>query len=282
MSALNGFLQAILDDPCDDTPRLIFADWLQDQPDPSLAARGELIHVQCRLASGRVPATERAALEEQQHRLLQLYRFDWLGQLHGFHVETLFDRGLVRAVFSAGVFVARMFASHLGEQLRRAWVESVWLKHPAGHIKGLARTAALADLAGLDLDGGGLTDTELDPLWGSRHTLRLRRLELANNALTDTSVASLLDSPLAGQLLWLELSNNALTDWGAKLLLSLTAGPEAALAGTGWQCSDSGHPGTAGELAEEQTADSTQVVARRFTNSIGMEFVLIPAGEEAD
>ena len=92
MTALSSFLQAIRDDPLDDTPRLIFADWLQEQTNPLLASRGELLGVQC----------------------------------------------------------------------------------------------------------------QLEPLWHSRHTGRLRRLELANNALTDVSVARLLDSPLLQLLLFLD------------------------------------------------------------------------------
>src|SRR5262249_49325190 len=39
-----SFLQAILDDPEADAPRLIFADWLEEHGDP----RGEFIHLQYR------------------------------------------------------------------------------------------------------------------------------------------------------------------------------------------------------------------------------------------
>src|SRR5262249_20269221 len=40
-----GFLQAVLDAPDDDAPRLIYADWLDDHGDP---ARAEFIRLQCR------------------------------------------------------------------------------------------------------------------------------------------------------------------------------------------------------------------------------------------
>ncbi len=59
MAELTSFLQAILDEPLDDTPRLIFADWLQDQADSILAARGELMRVQCQLSSGREATSPR-------------------------------------------------------------------------------------------------------------------------------------------------------------------------------------------------------------------------------
>ncbi len=42
----DAFLQAIIERPDDDAPRLIYADWLDERGDP----RGEFIRVQCALA----------------------------------------------------------------------------------------------------------------------------------------------------------------------------------------------------------------------------------------
>jgi uncharacterized protein (TIGR02996 family) len=47
MSDNAGLLRAILDDPDDDTPRLVFADWLEEHDE---GARAELIRLQCHLA----------------------------------------------------------------------------------------------------------------------------------------------------------------------------------------------------------------------------------------
>jgi uncharacterized protein (TIGR02996 family) len=41
-----AFLAAIRDDPEDDAPRLVFADWLEERGD----CRGEFLRVQCALA----------------------------------------------------------------------------------------------------------------------------------------------------------------------------------------------------------------------------------------
>jgi uncharacterized protein (TIGR02996 family) len=43
-----GFLEAIGDEPDDDTPRLIYADWLEEHGEPE---RAEFIRLQCRAAS---------------------------------------------------------------------------------------------------------------------------------------------------------------------------------------------------------------------------------------
>jgi uncharacterized protein (TIGR02996 family) len=47
MSGAEGFLSGIRAEPDDDAPRLVFADWLEDQGD---AERAEFIRVQCELA----------------------------------------------------------------------------------------------------------------------------------------------------------------------------------------------------------------------------------------
>ncbi len=43
----NGFLEDITEHPDDDTPRLVYADWLDDHGQPE---RAEFIRVQCELA----------------------------------------------------------------------------------------------------------------------------------------------------------------------------------------------------------------------------------------
>ncbi len=278
MSALSSFLEVSRDDPLDDTPRLIFADWLQEQSDPSLAARGELLRVQCQLNGGRAPCPLRASLEERQHQLLQGHQADWLGALADFCQDCVFARGLVRATFEARTFVGRQFASQGKELLESGWVETVWLKKPARHLKAIAAAETLANLSGLDLDGAGLSDAGLVPLWHSRHTDRLRRLELANNALADVSVARLLDSSLAQGLLYLDLRNNAVSDAGVRLLLGSPLAQRLRwleLHGNALQ------PATQQQLADwHRDRQQTQPgqLPRRITNSIGMEMVLVPAG----
>lgn len=45
-----ALISAVAASPDDDTPRLVFADWLDDQGAPEAAARAEFIRVQCELA----------------------------------------------------------------------------------------------------------------------------------------------------------------------------------------------------------------------------------------
>ena len=61
-----AFLDAICDDPEDDAPRLLFADWLAERGDP----RGEFIRVQCALAGLDTDDPGREALKRQEADLL--------------------------------------------------------------------------------------------------------------------------------------------------------------------------------------------------------------------
>jgi len=277
MTTLQGFLQAIRDDPLDDTQRLIFADWLQEQTDPLLAARGELLRVQCQL-SRRTTTAERAALEERQFEFLQAHRTDWLGALPEFCLGCVIERGLVHATLEARSFVGRAFAARARELLEQAWVERVWLKRPARHLKAILGSQALPLLAALDLDGGGLSDADLEPLFSSRQTVGLRWLGLANNALTDVSVARLLDSPLAQQLRFLDLRNNAVTETGTRLLLGsalLEGLLGLELHGNALEADNQRQLGDWRRSREQLRSGE---LPRRLTNNIGMELALIPAG----
>jgi uncharacterized protein (TIGR02996 family) len=96
------FLQAILADPGNDAPRLIYADWLEERGDP----RGEFIRVQCALARLGGDDERRLPLEEREWELLDAYGETWvhslrkLGITDGEHYldSVGFHRGLVEEV----------------------------------------------------------------------------------------------------------------------------------------------------------------------------------------
>lgn len=68
LSQHEAFLRAIYDAPDDDTPRLVYADFLQEQGDED---RAELIRVQCELSTcgAELDAVRRAVLMEREGRL---------------------------------------------------------------------------------------------------------------------------------------------------------------------------------------------------------------------
>src|SRR5437763_15011358 len=69
-----AFLSAIREQPDDDGPRLVYADWLDDRGDP----RGEFIRVQCDLAKFDPADERRPALASRADDLLADHEAEWL------------------------------------------------------------------------------------------------------------------------------------------------------------------------------------------------------------
>ena len=97
MTPRDAFLQAICENPDDEAPRLMYADWLTEHGDP----RGEFIRVQCRLAGMSEDGQDRPDLERREKWLLGLHDRDWaaeLPRLEGVAWGEDFRRGFVEAV----------------------------------------------------------------------------------------------------------------------------------------------------------------------------------------
>jgi uncharacterized protein (TIGR02996 family) len=91
MTERDAFLQAIIEAPHDDTPRLIFADWLDEHGE---ADRAELVRLQCRLAK---MANSDAELQGREAELLK--RADaWMESISFDRGRVTFRRGFVEAV----------------------------------------------------------------------------------------------------------------------------------------------------------------------------------------
>src|SRR5262245_57384388 len=108
----NALLQAVLDDPTDDAPRLVHADWLEEH---GQAARAELIRAQCRLEQ-LPPADPRALdLARRADDLLAEHEAEWLGEWAGRLVRWEFRRGYLHDVTCEPDAFARHGSSLLRE-----------------------------------------------------------------------------------------------------------------------------------------------------------------------
>jgi uncharacterized protein (TIGR02996 family) len=93
-SALEAAVEAAPDDLA---PLMVYADWLSEQPDPLLRARGELIQVQLALEDASLSAEQRRGLRDREVELLGQYKEGLCGPFAdkdanvGFH----FQRGWV-------------------------------------------------------------------------------------------------------------------------------------------------------------------------------------------
>jgi uncharacterized protein (TIGR02996 family) len=199
-----SLLAEIKDNPDDDAPRLILADWLRDHDDP----RGDFLAVQCRLASLPEEDPQRPALARQERRLLKRHRADWLGTLAapGRHWE--FRRGLAW-------WISPLEA--LGEALQQglpgaegwAWVEG--LRVEGGGWRGvevperLAQTAFLPCLGALEFKDTWVVVDTVDRLADAGLLASLYRLRFEGSALVIPEIGS--SYSLGRQLRHLEVTH---------------------------------------------------------------------------
>jgi uncharacterized protein (TIGR02996 family) len=73
----DAFRQAIRETPDDDAPRLIYADWLDDQDDPVRSARAEFIRVQCARARLEPDDDRQSEQQARERRLFVQHARSW-------------------------------------------------------------------------------------------------------------------------------------------------------------------------------------------------------------
>jgi len=220
-----GFLADVVEHPDDDTPRLVFADWLEDHGDP---ARAEFIRVQ--IERSRLPEWDAAQvrLRVREEALLAAHGEAWREALPTFDgvAWSGFRRGFVAEASLAAFAVLRD-----AEWRQAAPVEAVSVRWPkpgenAGPIAGLremtltGRLVAYADaerlavcpvLSTLRVLNVGRCALGLDGLGrvvASPHLGRLESLRAADNTVGDGVGAALAAAPTLGSLQELDLSES--------------------------------------------------------------------------
>src|SRR2546421_3626799 len=89
------FLDTILDNPADDGPRVVYADWLEEQGDP----RAEFIRVQLELARRTPQDSSWARLTDRESSLFVRHGDAWREELPEWaHDSCEFSRGFVHHV----------------------------------------------------------------------------------------------------------------------------------------------------------------------------------------
>ena len=99
MVSERDMLRAIHDDPADDAPRRVYADWLLERGD----LRGELIQLQCELATLGERDRRRKPVLARERALLLKHGASW-GPFHDARIAWAFERGLVSGFGHQGVF----------------------------------------------------------------------------------------------------------------------------------------------------------------------------------
>jgi uncharacterized protein (TIGR02996 family) len=214
MSTAESFLQAIREQPHDDAPRLIFADWLEERGDP----RGEFVRLQCQRVRLEGHDPRAPAMREEETRLLQRHAGLWLGPLHQRGVFCEFRRGLLHLRVPADTFLLLDWLE-LTQTSTWEWIEAVHIRLDGRvGIQALADSPLLACLPALDLSDNDLEDEGVAILAVSPHLGQLRSLDLGFNKIGPAGAAVLAQSPHLPRLGALNLYDNHLGDEGVAAL----------------------------------------------------------------
>jgi uncharacterized protein (TIGR02996 family) len=143
------FLHDIVANPDDDTPRLIYADWLEDHGDPD---RAEFIRLQCELERMGKSDTRSRELQRRERELLEANKENWAGPVRSLVESWDFRRGFIERVEMTGA----AFLTGGAGMLRLAPVRQMRLRKTMGLLPDLVQSPCLARLTWLDLDNEGI------------------------------------------------------------------------------------------------------------------------------
>jgi uncharacterized protein (TIGR02996 family) len=225
-----AFLADILEHPDNDAPRLIYADWLEDQGQDD---RATFIRIQIKRDRRGDDSGEGLALRDQAECLLRAHWDEWVRPLAalvgeepgerwlrgGYHADSLarFRRGFVSFL----ELHAKRFVRHADELFRLAPISQLRLRRAADVARELAGCPGLRWLDGLEFND--YYSSPIDPeamahLAGSPHLERLRFLGAYNNHLGDRGAAHLARAPWLANLQVLDLGDNGLSERGVTAL----------------------------------------------------------------
>ncbi|NVB41978.1 TIGR02996 domain-containing protein [Pseudenhygromyxa sp. WMMC2535] len=194
--------QAVLDDPDADAPRLDYADWCAQQPDPVTQARAELIRAQIRLTTMSIGAA--SGLLSSIQALLQAHAAAWAAPIAPFVSAHHFVRGFIEHVELS----ARQLLDHGAALFAHAPIRHVDLLAIRDVDEGLFTCPQLAKVRTLGLDRLGLYDIHLKLLAASGLFGELRWLSGVDNNFGFDAYVALAKSASLAKLEYADFGRN--------------------------------------------------------------------------
>jgi uncharacterized protein (TIGR02996 family) len=246
---VRAFFHTIKENPDDDTPRLIFADWLQERDNASYAARGEFLrlNVMRHRLSPDNPTYD--LLKRREGELFTEHRWTWLGPLVDAAKSWKFERGMIQITAQAEKLITPEMRAW-AQTPAALWIDSLKLRDflllpHVDKLDELAKSPLLAEINCLDLRAGRhpeaiyilehaaraqslrfltnlcLARCRLRRLHGLARSIELpslKILDLQHNSLDDSVARSLAESPNLKNVAELRLGHNRFTVEGVALL----------------------------------------------------------------
>ena len=209
MSEHAAFLNAVMERPDDDLPRLVYADYLEETGD---AGRAEFIRVQIELARLDEDDDRFAILTRRESELLEQ---GVGGGIPGIRGIQIFRRGFVESLDTT----AERLIKATSPPLRLAPIRELRIRNADNAIDELVNVPGLDRIESLDLRNNSFgTQDRLARFFTAAPLHSLTRLHLGNNQLWSDNVERLVAGRWATQLQMLDLSGNAIGNAGAAVL----------------------------------------------------------------
>ena len=214
MTLHDAFLRDILASPHDNTVRLIYADWLEEQGDPASADRSAFIRVQLRLSEMTGTEPDFEEMRQRELRLLREHERGWLGPVRPALRACVFRRGFVEEV----TLSAAAFLEHAGVLLGREPVCRVRFLRAAAHVGALAGCPLLARPYALEFSYCYLNDAAIQLLAASPYLAGAEELILDHNFIRSAGAGALARAPQLFNLSLLDLRGNHIGTAARELL----------------------------------------------------------------
>jgi uncharacterized protein (TIGR02996 family) len=204
-----ALLRAICEHPGEDTPRLIYADWLEENGDTD---RAEFIRTQC-LLTQLPPGEDGHRLDYRANELLSRHEAVWAAPLRELILWHRFRRGFVEEVGVEG----RTFLKRADELFRLAPIRHAFIRTTPAELPAVAASWFLARLRVLRV-GSEIGDWGARLLSDSPHLSNLEGLDLFQNRIGPDGATSLTCSWFLSALHALRIGWNGIGDAGAGAL----------------------------------------------------------------
>ncbi len=201
MDERRALMVAMIANPDDDTPRLVFADWLQEHGDEHDRARAEFIRLQVEAA--RLPERDkkRKKLERAAGKLANEHHAAWLAPLTAFvhQLSTdpkligrssyfeLFERGLLRELYvESAKFLQAKYQKVFPDALAAVGLEALSFYTSAKRVNELPASPAFRWVARMGCPTVG--DAALEAFGTSPHLAHISALEFTQVKISDSGL----------------------------------------------------------------------------------------------
>jgi len=207
-------LRAIRTQPNDDIPRLVYADWLEEN---GRAERAEFIRLQCEWASTAEDDPRRPHLKRRERQLLRKFKNLWLAEIPAVLRRFPFQRGFVQPTDLEAT--VKQFMDLAGVDSAPQWSVKLYI-HPSDAIAKLSESEHLERLTGLSLYTIEADARELEDLLGSPRLRNLRSLNIKGHPFGLAHVRAVANSPALAGLRHLGVFCSTIHAAGAESLAS--------------------------------------------------------------